>query len=69
MLQNLLPKSKLDSKLHKISRGDKLVKAPSTVGTFGTPSKLVVGKLQPHSLTPFVQKVAPLNQIPKTTQT
>jgi len=45
MLSNLLPKSKLESKLHKISRGDKLVKAPSTIGTFGTPSKLMVGKL------------------------
>jgi hypothetical protein len=45
MLTNLLPKSKLESKLQKISRGEKLGKAPSTIGTFGTPSKVVVGKL------------------------
>jgi hypothetical protein len=69
MLSNLLPKSKIDNKLQKISRGDKLVKAQSTIGTFGTPSKIPNTKIQPNSLTPFAQKGNPLNQVPKTTQT
>jgi len=41
VLTNLLPKSKLETKLHKINRGDKLPKAASTIGTFGTPNKTI----------------------------
>jgi hypothetical protein len=64
MLSNLLPKSKIDSKLHKISRGDKVIKPQASIGTFTTPNK--TGKSASLGFTPVTNKNIPVTQIPKT---